>query len=260
MAGFEILEENLRTMLAVFGRANRSGESRKLDGVAVTSSAIQFSMFNSAVLTAPVLTARELEDRIRAAATFFAPRGLGWSFWLCRDWLAYEIRNLVVDVFHRNGLHLVIDLPGMEAERLAPPVRPLPRLEFHRVEDAQVRADFSRIMSVAFGIPVAVARAVYESEGTWDGDFSGYVGYAGRLPVTSAAVLAAGTAVGVYAVGTVPSEARKGYAEAVMRHALERARESSGIEFSVLESSEAGFPLYRAMGYRTVTRYAVFGT
>jgi ribosomal protein S18 acetylase RimI-like enzyme len=260
MAGFEVLEENLRTMLAIFGRANGSGESRNLDGVAATSSAIQFSMFNSAVLTAPVLTARELEDRIRSAGAFFAPRRLPWSFWLCRDWLAYEIRNLVVDVFHRNGLHLVIDLPGMAAERLAPPVRPLPLLECRRVEDARTRADFSHIMAVAFGIPAAVAREVYESEGTWSGDFTGYVGYAGRMPVTSAAVLAAGAAVGVYAVGTVPAEARKGYAEAVMRHALERARETSGIEFSVLESSDAGFTLYRAMGYRTVTRYAVFGT
>ena len=86
------------------------------------------------------------------------------------------------------------------------------------------------------------------------------MGYAGGLPVTSAAVLAAGAAVGLYAVGTVPAEVRKGYAEAVVRHALERTIESSGIELSVLESSDAGFPLYRAMGYRTVTRYAVFGT
>ena len=260
MAGFEVLEENLRAMLAIFGRANRSGESRELAGVAVTSSAIQFSMFNSAVLTEPAFTPREIEERIRAAAAFFGPRGMAWSFWLCRDWIGYDIRGIVTDVFGRNGLHLVIELPGMEADRLEPPVRPLPRLECRRVDDAKTRTDFSTIMSGAFGIPSPVSRAIYESEGTWSGDLAGYLGYVEGLPVTSAAVLVSGAAVGVYAVGTLPTHVRKGYAEAVMRHALDRARETSGVEHSVLQSSEAGFALYRAMGYRPVTRYAVFGT
>jgi ribosomal protein S18 acetylase RimI-like enzyme len=260
MAGFEVLEENLRVMLAVFGRANRSGESCELPGVAVTSSAIQFSMFNSAVLTTPVSTPRELEERIHTAAAFFVPRGFAWSFWLCRDWIGLDIRGIVADVFARNGLHLVIELPGMEAERLERPVRQLPLLDFRRVADAKTRADFSHIMTVAFGIPPSVSRAIYESEGTWSGDFAGYLGCVGNLAVTAAAVVVSRSAAGVYAVGTLPTHLRNGYAEAVMRHALGQARQASGIERSVLQSSEAGFTLYHTMGYRPVTRYAVFGT
>jgi hypothetical protein len=41
-----------------------------------------------------------------------------------------------------------------------------------------------------------------------------------------------------------------------MRHALGQARAGR----SVLESSEAGLLLYYALGYRSVTRYAVFAT
>jgi predicted acetyltransferase len=75
--------------------------------------------------------------------------------------------------------------------------------------------------------------------------------------VTSAATLSTDAAVGVYAVGTPPTHRRKGFAEAIVRQAL---AEAAGAGRSVLESSEAGLLLYRRLGYRTVTRYAVFAT
>jgi ribosomal protein S18 acetylase RimI-like enzyme len=112
-------------------------------------------------------------------------------------------------------------------------------------------------MTVAFGLPPPVAREIYESEGTWSGGLTGWLGYRGDVAVTSAATLATGAAVGVYAVGTPPSHRRKGFAEAIVRHAL---RETCGTGRSVLESSEAGLLLYRRLGYRTVTRYAVFAS
>jgi len=255
MAGFEAIEENLHATLAAFGRAKPWGETRELAGVAVTSSAVQYSMFNSAVLAAPVSSPRELERRIETAAGFFAASGLGWSFWVCQGWIESGVRSIVADVFYRCGLHEVAELPGMEAEGLAPPARALPALEYRRVSDAATRADFSYIMTVAFGLPPAVAREIYESEGTWSGGLTGWLGYCGNVAVTSAATLATGAAVGVYAVGTPPAHRRRGYAEAIMRHALAQA---GGAGPSVLESSEAGLLLYRRLGYRTVTRYAVF--
>ncbi len=260
MAGFEAIEENLHATLAAFGRAKPEGETRELEGVAVTSSAVGYSMFNSAVLTAPVSTAREFERRIATAAAFFRARGLGWSFWVCQGWMDGKVRGVVADVAWRLGLHLVAEMPGMEAEGLAPPVRPLPRLECRRVCDAATRADFSYIMVAAFGLPPPVAREIYEPEGVWSGGLTGWVGYCRDVAVTSAATLAAGATVGVYAVGTPPAHRRKGYAETVMRHALEKAHAAGAAGPSVLESSEAGLLLYRALGYGTVTRYAVFAT
>lgn len=76
--------------------------------------------------------------------------------------------------------------------------------------------------------------------------------------MATAAMLIAGGVIGVYAVGTLPQHQRKGCGEAVMRHALEQAHAESGLERSVLQASAAGFHLYQRMGYRTVTRYAVF--
>jgi ribosomal protein S18 acetylase RimI-like enzyme len=256
MHGFKAVEENLRATLAVFGRAEKTGETRELPGVAVTSSGVQFSMFNSAVLTSPVETAAELERRLLTAAEFFEARRLGWSFWVCQGWIGEDLRKKVAVVFDRHRMHLVVELPGMAAERLAPPARPPAPVLIRRVSDAATRADFSRIMSEAFGIPMPVSQAVYEAARTWDGDFSGYVGYAEGLAVTSAATIVTPAALGVYAVGTLPGFQHRGYAEAVMRHAVAQA----GVEPTVLQSSESGYSLYRKMGYRTVTRYAVFAS
>ena len=260
MPDFQAMEENLRATLAVFGRAKAAGETREFPGVTVTSSDVAFPMFNSAVLTAPVSTAGELDDRIRTAAQFFEQRGLGWSFWVCQDWIAKVALSKVEIVFGRNGLHLVVELPGMAAEQLAPPLHPLPALTIHRVSDEETRSHFSHIMSIAFGIPGPIAQAIYNSERTWLSGFKGYVGYVEDLPVSSAAVIVTGPVAGVYAVGTLVAYEHRGFAEAVMRHAIERVAEQEAIDCTVLQSSEAGFSLYKKMGYRAMTRYAVFAT
>jgi GNAT superfamily N-acetyltransferase len=260
MAGFEALEENLHATLAAFGRAKPAGETCELEGVAVTSAAVQYAMFNSAVLTAPVLSARDLDRRIRTAADYFSALGLGWSLWICQGWIEAKARGVVADVCYRAGLHEVAEMPGMEAEALAPAARALPKLEYRRVRDAATRADFSHVMTAAFGIPPEVAREIYAAEGAWSAGLTGWLGMYGDVAVTSAATLTTESAVGLYAVGTPPAHRRKGYAEAAMRHALEEARAAGGAERSVLESSEAGLMLYRGMGYRAVTRYAVFAT
>lgn len=252
------IEENLRATLAMFARAKSTGETRAWPGVAVCCSAVEFSMFNATVLTSAVQSVAELDERIGIATAYYASRQLPWSFWVCEGWLGRSVRGKVGDAFYHHRLHLVVDLPGMTANFIAPPTRTLPALEYRRVGDAQTRSAFSHIMSMSFGIPSAISRQIYEAEGTWRGGFTGWIGYLDGAAVTTTATLVAGGVIGVYAVGTLPSRQRSGYGEAVMRHALEQARAESGLERSVLESSDAGFRLYERMGYRTITRYAVF--
>ncbi|MGA2328835.1 MAG: GNAT family N-acetyltransferase [Bryobacteraceae bacterium] len=258
MPGIDAMEENLRHMLGAFGRAQAAGETRAFPGLAVCSSALNFAMFNGAVLTAPVETEAGLEQRIQTAAAYYGSRGLPWSIWVCEGWLERRLRPRTADSFYRSGLHLVVELPGMEAALLEPPVRPLPALEFRRVGDPGTRSAFNHIMAIAFGIPFAFSRQIYESERTWGGGLTGWVAYREGTAVATAAMLIAGGVIGVYAVGTLPQHQRKGCGEAVMRHALERAQAESGLECSVLQASAAGFHLYQRMGYRTITRYAVF--
>ncbi len=252
------MESNLREMLAVFARAKATGDVRAFPGIAVCSSGLEFAMFNGAILTAPVGSVAELEEAVRTAAAYYAPRALPWSLWVCRDWLSSAVRSKAAETCYRQGLHLVMELPGMEAAGLEPPLRPLPELEFQRVGDARTRLDFNAMMSVAFGIPFLFARQIYESKKTWLGGFAGWVAYREGVAVSTAATLAAGGTIGVYSVGTLPQCRRKGYGEAVMRRALDEAHAESGLERSVLQSSVEGLHLYQRMGYRSVVRYAVF--
>jgi ribosomal protein S18 acetylase RimI-like enzyme len=252
------MESNLREMLAVFARAKAAGDVRALPGIAVCSSGLEFAMFNGAILTAPVGSVAELEERIQTAAAYYAARALPWSIWVCREWLAGPVRSKVTETCHRQGMRLVVELPGMEAASLEAPLRPAPELEFQRVDDARTRSDFNSIMTVAFGIPYSLARQIYESKKTWLGGFTGWVAYREGVAVATAATLVAGGAIGVYSVGTLPQYRRKGYGEAVMRRALDEARTESGLERSVLQSSAEGLHLYQRMGYRSVARYAVF--
>jgi ribosomal protein S18 acetylase RimI-like enzyme len=261
MPGFETLEENLRATLCMFARARNGGEIRNLPGLMLASSGVQFAMFNSALLTAPVADAAELEDRIARSAAFFSAQTLPWCFWICEDWLIARVRREARHLLWKNGLHLVVELPGMAAEQVLPDANQSVPLEFRRVGDAWTRMDFNHVMSVVFGIPLPVSSEIYSTERLWNtAEFAGYVGYLSGYAVCTAATMLAGGAVGVYGVATLPAHRRKGYGEAIVRHAIEEASGRSGISRTVLESSAAGFRLYERMGYRTVTRYAAYAS
>jgi GNAT superfamily N-acetyltransferase len=92
----------------------------------------------------------------------------------------------------------------------------------------------------------------------WDSDFVGYVGYVDGEPVATAATVMAAGAIGVYNVATLPTHRRRGHGEAVMRYALEKARQETGCERSVLQATDHGLPLYLSMGYKTVTTVDVY--
>jgi predicted acetyltransferase len=56
-------------------------------------------------------------------------------------------------------------------------------------------------------------------------------------------------------VATPPDEQRKGYAEAVMRHSIEKGAEGMDLARTTLHATEAGFPLYLAMGYEATAHF-----
>ncbi len=107
-------------------------------------------------------------------------------------------------------------------------------------------------------MPLSWFREIFLQSRLWDGDFVGYVGYLDGEPVATVATVTAAGVVGVYNVATLPQHRRRGHGEAVMRYALERARQESGCERTILQATEYGFPLYLSMGYRTVTSVEVY--
>lgn len=255
---FEVLELNLRAALGVFSRAHPDGEVRELPGLELICSGVRFSTFNAVLLTDPADSEEELSARVRRARDYFGRRGLPWSLWLCESWLGRNLRRRARKVLEGAGLRLLVRMPAMVAERLRPPSRPLPELAFRKVEDETTRRAFAEIMTATFEVPSAIARQIYGAEATWRDGFTGWVGYLEGMAVTTAATRVAAGVVGLYAVGTLPAFRGQGCAEAAVRHALQQAQTTSGIETSVLQSTPAGLRLYERLGYRAVTDYEVY--
>ena len=256
---FENIAANLRQSFRAVAANRKAGENRELPGVSIASAGVTFQMFNAAFLSAPVTSDADLTQRILLASSHFQTRSLEWAYWVCEDWLPASVRKRSRRAFEAQGLRHSVDLPGMAAERLDPPVRPLPALDVRRVENGAVRDAFCAIGALCFHVPPAWFNQVFDNSTVWR-DFSGYVGYWDGEPVSTAAIVFGGDALGVYNVATMPMHQRRGYGEAVMRSALEDARQRSGIERIVLQSTGAGFNLYKRMGFRTITNVAVYAS
>jgi ribosomal protein S18 acetylase RimI-like enzyme len=251
--------QNLRESFRVIAASRRAGELRELHGVSIASAGSTFQMFNAAFLSTQVSSAAELSKRILLPSVHFNARGLEWAYWVCEDLMEPAARKRSRQVFEKHGLRHSVDLPGMVAERVLPPARRLPEIDVRRVRNGATREAFCAIGSLCFHVPLAWFREVFDSDSVWE-NFAAYVGYVDGEAVSTTAIVMGADAVGVYNVATVPEQRRRGYGEALMRHAVEEAQRKHGVEQVILQSTPAGYKLYERMGFRTVTRVAVYST
>ena len=256
---FETVAYNLRESFRVIAASRGPGEIRELRGVSIAAAGVAFQMVNAAFLSEPVATENDLKQRILQAGVHFNARGLEWAYWVCDDWMEPRARRRSRRIFEQQGLRHSVELPGMVAERILPPVKQLPRMEVRRVCDENTRQAFCSIGSVCFHVPLTWFHEVFESQSVWE-RFAAYVGYNDCEPVSTAAIVTGGDVLGVYNVATLPGYQRMGYGEYVMRYALADASRTSGIERTILQSTPAGYRLYERMGYRTITTVSVYST
>ena len=254
---FLCVEQNLLALFRHLAGGRESGEILELPGVSIASSNVDFHMFNVAFLSG---SAANLESSLAAATLHFGARERRWAFWLCDGRLDRAALSKTQALFHRGGLSLALSHPGMVAERLLPPVRPLPAIDIRPVATAADRVAFCEINAIAFRIPFSWCREIYDIEGLWGGELSGYVGFANGRPVTTVAALVAGGTAGLYGVATLPDSGGHGYAEALIRHALARTREQHGIERTILQACAEALPLYHRLGYRVVTQFSAYSS
>jgi GNAT superfamily N-acetyltransferase len=234
------------------------GEVVDTQDVYIASANALWGIMNTAFLPAPVETEAALERSVSAAVRYFAPRKLGWMFAVCEDWVAPALRARVPAVFEAHGLKLTMSTMGMVAERLVPPLRPLPSIDVRHATDAQALSHIADINAVAYATPLEIARQSVVIPVLFQGDSRGYVGYVDGKAVSVVAVIRVDGTAYVGYVATREEHRNRGYAEAVMRHALEDARRVWGMERTVLHATDMGRPVYLRMGYRDVTRFGFY--
>jgi ribosomal protein S18 acetylase RimI-like enzyme len=258
MSSYETVDRNLREAMRCYSFSTAEGEVREAPGLVIASSGIDYSVFNSAMFTSRVENLADLDQRIAHAEVHFAARGLGWSCWVCDDMLAPTVQKMARHVFTKHGMRVVAQPPGMYAERLWPRDRRPARMEFRRVEDDRTRFDFADVASVVFALPFAISEKIYACESTWKSTMNGFVGYEAKKAVSIVSTVVADNAVGIYSLATLPQNQRSGYAETLMRYALETVHQETGIEKTVLQTTKSGISLYKRMGYKPVTTFTVY--
>ena len=261
MNDFTVIDENLRSAMRFFGYATGTGEVAALPGAIAIYSGLQYGVFNIAMLDGRVTQAGlTLEQRLVEIAHYFKPKTPRWSLWVCEDLLDQATRRRGRQTLADFGLRAISHPPGMIASGLLPPANSLPPVELRPVSDAASQNAFTEITSLCFEIPFGIAKAVYSQDSAWHGDYHGFVGVAQGRVVSICAIVAAAETLGVYSLATTPAYRRLGYGEATMRVALAEMQRRTGLERTVLQSTEAGYALYRRMGFRDVTRFTVYLT
>ena len=252
-----VIARNLRCAMGEYARSTEQGATLDLGPAGAFSSGVDYGVFNALVLSDPVPSSR-LAALLDEGAAFYRARGVAWSCWLDEAMVDPAGGPEAARRLESHGLRWIAEHEGMMADPLRPHRRGLPAVTVHLVADAQTREDFIHVCSKVFLLPEAITRLIYGSAPFWNGAMRGWVGYDAGQPVCTAVSAADQTSVGLYSVATMPGHRRRGYGEAITRHAFGEAAARSGLSRSILQSTPAGLKLYRRMGYRARTRITVW--
>ena len=203
--------------------------------------------------------ASEARDRVSAMIELLDSCGVDYSWWVGPSCSPANLPELL----ETQGMVYQEDFPGMaiDLRNLRDESAEIEGLEIARVEDADALAHFVHAFTVATNSDPAIepgllhllTRSGYDEADNW----SHYVGALnGEIVMTTSAFTGAGVA-GIYLVATLPRERRRGMATAIVRHALQRARDA-GYSIGTLQASKEGLGMYRALGFREYCRFAFY--
>ena len=170
------------------------------------------------------------------------------------------LRVSLAPIVERRGLreaawlvpHMVLPLPVS----LGAVPAPAPGVAIRTVPDEAPTGAFRDAMA-ANGTPSLLAERLIPDSLLEDDEVRGFVAELDGRPVGTSLAIRTGEVTGVYAVGTAEAARRRGVGTAATWAAVETGRSWSS-RAVVLQSSEMGFRLYEAMGFRTVARFAAF--
>lgn len=224
-------------------------------GVDYVFSGLPVPFFNLAFVTSRGDSADTLQARAREACGWAADKHVPWLLLVTHEALQSGVEP--VAALEGGGLVPMLQLTGMIASRVAPG-RAVPRgLRLQVPEDDAGCAAMLEVNGAAYGMSLAAARPALGRHSFWAYHMPA-IGLVDATPVCSAAVIMASGYRYVALVATDPRHQKRGYGEAVTRHALDAAVQSHGDKPTFLHATDAGRPIYARMGYETVSTHTVF--
>lgn len=223
------------------------GAALDVDKIFAFTTGLPFALFNGCVVAEPAPA-----DQVHAAIDWVGARGVPHRVWIA-DSLVPDLGPVPL----AHGFHVEDRLyPGMVLHPI--PVLPTPAAGV--TVEVVAPGGLERFLQVSIdgGMPPAAAGELFSPSFAADPDVQLFIGSLDGLPVGTSVAIRTGDVSGVYAVGTLPAARRRGVGSAVTWAAVDAGR-AWGCDTIVLQASEMGFPIYAAMGFRTVVDYTVFG-
>jgi len=218
-------------------------------------SGLPIPFFNVALVTAREVSRDALGTLGRDAAKWSAGTAVPWMLIVTHEALAPGVD--AASVLETSGLIPLIPMTGMRARQLAPSTRAANGLALEvSADDVSCEAIFD-VNSAAYGMPLDACKPTYGKRSFWASHVPA-IGRVDGMPVASAAVFMVAGYRYVALVATLPDRQRRGYAEAVMRHALEVAAANHGDRPTTLHATDAGRPVYERMGYEPIATNTAF--
>jgi len=179
-----------------------------------------------------------------------------------RTWTRGHVDGVLEHVLPLAGFRPSVDLPVMVLEGLPTPASRTSAATVRRVGDAVDRAALRSVVELADpggGIDRAGIDTALDDDGWFEGaENAAFMGFDERGVAAAAAMsFTHGPMSRIVWVGTVPAMRRLGHGAAVLGAAVESGL-AGGARLTVLESSPSAEPFYRALGFRTITRYRVW--
>ncbi len=209
---------------------------------------------NGYYLTAPVASVEELAERLRQARQDAAKRSaLPWLFYAPAEMVPALGFGGVDAAGVTEGLAPFMSLREMTADmkNLQAPKRPFPEVEYERVDSRDGATTVLEINLGAYGMPMEMLPSCVDSEMFLAGKMRecGMLARVNGVAVSTASVIDLDGVLYVAMVATHPDHRQRGYADAVMRKALEVAAAEFGLTRAALDASAMGEPVYAAMGF-----------
>lgn len=211
----------------------------------------------SGVLSSQAPTAEDetfIEEVIRY---FRAKKTRSFTWWMEPPLRLADWESALV----KHGFRSSKDTPGMAADlnRLNESAPRVDGLEIRAVEDEASMSIWAEIFTNGYGLPADWSGMIFDSWFKLGLDFPirNYLGYLNGEPVSTSTIFYGGGAAGIYDVATLPKARGKGIGAALTLHPLLEAR-AKGYRIGVLQSSEMGFKVYQALGFRHLCQIEYF--
>ena len=226
-------------------------------GLAVRWADSPFTFWNAIFLSEPVADARKLDFRISTAVTYMKGKAHAGMIWICEEYLNGDASEKLPEILKKEKLEPAVSTTGMAGEIFPLRAPAHPSLQIERVSDESMLRKNADINCEAYGLPREWGLNALTPK-FWTQEAYSYLGYENGRAVCTASVLVNEGCLFLALVATRPDARKKGYGEAVVRHALRRAHEATGLTRTILHATEAGGPIYRRLGYHDTARIVAY--